>query len=64
MKNNLDNLGNIIESEALNIARDKLSTDYYDVECPYCSKAFRARSGINICPHCGKKVELTLEFEF
>lgn len=35
----------------------------FDVECPFCGSKFQAQKGDNICPDCGKTVELDLNIK-
>lgn len=53
-----------LENEVFDQVKEDLTSDSFEVECPYCSKCFEAISGSNRCPYCDNEVSLNLKFDF
>lgn len=53
-----------LQEAALNEARGQAAQSSYDVNCPKCHQSFNAHSGENICPHCGKTINITFDIKF
>ncbi len=53
-----------IESTILDKAKEAISSDGIEVECPKCKTKFQVTSGKNVCPKCGSQVNLHLDFDF
>ncbi len=53
-----------MESAILDKAKEAISSDGIEVECPKRKAKFHAASGKNTCPKCGSQVNLHLNFDF
>ncbi|MBK5254002.1 MAG: hypothetical protein JJE03_06060 [Peptostreptococcaceae bacterium] len=53
-----------IKSTILNQARDTISKEMFDIECPHCNRAVSVPAGKSNCPFCNEEIDLTLDFEF
>lgn len=53
-----------LKEAALDKAREQALKSSYDVKCPECHESFKAHSGKNTCPHCGKVVNITFDINF
>ena len=53
-----------IKEAALQAAKEKANTMTFDVECPHCHASINVPEGESVCPVCGDKVNLHLNFGF
>ncbi|MGX7394031.1 zinc ribbon domain-containing protein [Carnobacterium mobile] len=44
------------------IAKDMLKQGgSFEVKCPNCGKQFKAKVGLNLCPHCKKEIDFKIK---
>lgn len=53
-----------IKEVALQAAKEKAKTMTFDIECPHCHAAVNVPAGESVCPACGDKINLQLNFDF
>lgn len=63
-KSDMRKLEKSLMNDAKSMARKKAESMTFDVNCPHCSKPFKAHKGSNICPFCKNEVDMNLEFNF
>ncbi len=42
---------------------DSVRSKGITIECPNCKKQLTARTGQNVCPYCGKSIQLNVDFQ-
>lgn len=55
---------NAIEQKIKEAARQKVSTQPHNVNCPHCNAFISIPQGKHPCPFCGKEINLTLDINF
>lgn len=53
-----------IENAAKYKAAEAISKSAIPIECPFCRAKFEACAGVVLCPKCGEKIDLKINFKF
>lgn len=61
-KSDMRRLERDIVRDMKSIAKDTVTHDGVEVDCPQCGAAFNAREGTARCPRCGETINVTFDW--
>lgn len=63
-KSDMDRFQKDLKQHMYDLAKESLSDEYFETNCPHCDKLIEVHEGINTCDFCNKEIDVDLEFNF
>lgn len=53
-----------LEKHMYDLAKESLSNESFEINCPSCNQPIKVHEGINTCDFCNKEIDVDLDFNF
>lgn len=53
-----------LEKEMYNLAKDSLSDESFEINCPHCNESIKVHEGLNTCDFCQNQINIDLKCDF
>ena len=60
----MNNFFKDLEKDIISNAKEQLSKEDYEIDCPNCNNSITVTNGMNKCSFCNEEINFNLKFDF